>query len=217
MKIRTNKQEEIISVLVSNGESIEVNLNNTILVLNEFQKQWTEKGVYHGLIKSQLKKRDVLTNAQRFVTKWRESGLPIIHAPIIQDPANKKGFLANISNAGFFTKDTWKSEFTEGTYQKGDIVLEGRYTFNVFEGSNFEEVLNIMDIRTFFICGFTTSLCIKKTVEAARRKGYNFIIVNDCSATFSGCLQQLFDKQFKANIASSESVINSIDKLDLYQ
>ncbi|MDR0604242.1 MAG: isochorismatase family protein, partial [Bacteroidales bacterium] len=119
------------------------------------------------------------------------------------------------SNAGFFTKDTWKAEFTEGTYEEGDIVLSGRYTFNVFEGSDFEDVLYWMNTKTFLICGFTTSLCIRKTVDAARKKGYNFIIVNDCSATFTGCLQKQFDRKFRDNITDSHNVIEGLNAITL--
>ncbi len=203
--------ENIKSIIVSNGQTIDVDMNSTVLVLNEFQKQWTERGIYHQLIKNQLKKRNVIANVQKILEEWRAKKLPIIHAPIIQDPANKKGFLAKISNAGFFTKDTWKAEFTPNTYKNGDIILEGRYTFNVFEGSNFDQVLKSMNVKTFFICGFTTSLCIKATVEEAKRRGYNFIIINDCSATFTGFLQNIFDKKFNENITYSKDVVKCIN------
>jgi nicotinamidase-related amidase len=199
------------SIVLNNGKQIE--LENTVLVLNEFQKQWTKRGLYHWLIKRELKNRNVIDNTLELVKNWRSKKLPIIHAPIIQDPQNKKGFLANISNAGFFTKGTWKAEFTEGTYVKGDTVLEGRYTFNVFEGSDFEDVLNSMNVKTFLICGFTTSLCIKMTVEAAKKKGYDFIIINDCSATFTGWLQKLFDRQFKDNIVNCHEVIKGLKSM----
>jgi nicotinamidase-related amidase len=202
---------QTLSILLNNGKRID--LNNTVLVLNEFQKQWTGRGLYHQLIKSELKKRNVIDNTVELVKHWRAKNMPIIHAPIIQDPQNKKGFLANISNAGFFTKGTWKAEFTEGTYEKGDIVLEGRYTFNVFEGSDFEKILHLRNVKTFLICGFTTSLCIKMTVEAAKKKGYDFIIINDCSATFTGWLQKQFDKKFKDNIVYSNEVIKGLNAI----
>ncbi|MDR2409957.1 MAG: cysteine hydrolase [Bacteroidales bacterium] len=198
----------ILSILLNNSKQVE--LDNTVLVLNEFQNQWTKRGLYHWLIKRELKKRNVVDNTLELLKHWRSKNLMVIHAPIIQDPKNKKGFLAHISDAGFFTKGTWKAEFTEGTYVEGDIVLEGRYTFNVFEGSDFEDILNSMNVKTFLICGFTTSLCIKMTVEAAKKKGYDFIIINDCSATFTGWLQKLFDRKFKDNIVHSDEVIKEL-------
>jgi nicotinamidase-related amidase len=154
-------KKQPLRFLLSNGKQIE--LANTALVLNEFQKQWTERGLYHRLIRSELKKRNVIDNTVELLKYWRSKNLAIVHAPIIQDPQDKKGFLANISNAGFFTKGTWKAEFTEGTFVPGEIAVTGRYTFNVFENSDFEEILYWMNVRTFLICGFTTSLCIKKT------------------------------------------------------
>jgi nicotinamidase-related amidase len=206
-------KEQRLSILLNSGKRVELNLNNTVLVLNEFQKQWTERSMYHRLIKRELKNRNVIDNTLNVVKNWRSKELPIIHAPIIQDPQNKRGFLAKVSNAGFFTKGTWKAEFTEGVYEPDDVVLNGRYTFNVFEGSDFESILNSMNVKTFLICGFTTSLCIKMTVEAAKKKGYDFVIINDCSATFTGWLQKLFDKQFKNNITLSNEVIKGLNDL----
>jgi nicotinamidase-related amidase len=199
------------SIVLNNGKQIE--LNNTMLVLNEFQKQWTERGLYHRLIRSELEKRNVTGNTLELLKHWRSRNLMVVHAPIIQDPQNKKGFLANISNAGFFTKDTWKAEFTEGTYVKGDIVLEGRYTFNLFEGSDFDELLYWTGVKTFLICGFTASLCIKKTVEAANRKGCECIVINDCCATFTGWLQKRFDRQFKDCTVSASEVIRGVNAM----
>lgn len=204
------ENKKIKRITMSDGTSLDLDIANTVLVLNEYQKQWTMKSLYHKMIKGELRKRNVIDNVHTLIKFWRTKKLPIIHAPIIQDPKNKKGFLAHISNAGFFTKDTWKSEFTEGCYKDGDIILKGRYTFNVFEGSDFDEILQKMKVKTFLICGFTTSLCIKQTVNAAARKGYNFIIINDCSATFNGTLQKMFDRTFKSNITTSEKLMSEI-------
>ncbi len=70
---------------------MDINEQKTAILLIEFQNQWTQKGLYHRLIKGQLEKRGVLENTKNLVSKARERGMKIIHAPLVIDPKNKKG------------------------------------------------------------------------------------------------------------------------------
>lgn len=71
--------------------------NQTAIVLVEFQKQWTEKGLFNQLIKHQLDSTNVVRNTQHLVAKAREIGIPVIHAPLVVDPHNKNGWLAHLT------------------------------------------------------------------------------------------------------------------------
>ncbi len=82
--------------------------HETAIVLVEFQKQWTEKGLFNQLIKHQLVSRNVVRNTQRLVANAREKSITIIHAPLVVDLYNKKGWLAYLTFGRIFTKDTWK-------------------------------------------------------------------------------------------------------------
>ena len=180
------------------------------IVLVEFQNQWTEKGLYHRLIKRQLRSKNVLENTRTLVREARESGVKIIHAPLVIDPEKKRGWLAHLTFGGVFTKDTWKSEFTEGVYEEGDLVVEGRYTFDAFTGSNLEQLLRDNQIERIFLCGFTTDQCVAKTMRTALNKGFDSFLVSDCTATLNGFLQRRTESSFRGRVVDSREVLDVI-------
>ena len=126
------------------------------VVLIEFQNQWTDKGLYHWLIKNQLSSRNVMKNTRALVDAARKKGVKILHAPLIIDPENKKGWLARLTFGKVFIKGTWKAGITEGLFKEGDFLVTGRYAFDAFVGSDLEQVIEDKDIETLLICGFTT-------------------------------------------------------------
>jgi nicotinamidase-related amidase len=160
--------------------------SRSAVVLIEFQNQWTDGGLYHRLIRQQLASRSVLDRTRAFLTEARSRGSHIIHAPLVIDPHNKRGLLANISFGRIFTQGSHGAEITQGLYQSGDLVVEGRYAFDAFLGSNLEELLRIHEIRTLFMGGFITDQCIAKTLRTALRKGFDAYLTADCTATYSG-------------------------------
>ena len=134
-------------------------MNKNAIVLIEFQRQWTERGFYYWLIRGQLNKRQVVKNTQGLVAGAREAGALIIHAPLIIDPANRKGLLAHLTFGKVFTKGTWKSEFTDKLYDESDVVIRNRTQFDAFPGSTLEEVLRDNGVEQIFFCGLTTDFC----------------------------------------------------------
>lgn len=185
-----------------------INKNKSAIVLIEFQNQWTEKGLYHWLIKKQLKSRDVLRNTYALVKEAREKGISIIHAPLIIDPKNKKGWLAHLTLGKVFTKGSWKSEITKGLFQEGDLVVTGRYAFDAFTGSNLERILKDNNIENSFFCGFLTDQCIGKTMTTGLQKGVNCYLVSDCTATINSSIQKKTEKRFQNKVVTHLEILD---------
>ena len=181
--------------------------SKSAIVLIEFQKQWTGKGLYHWLIKGQLASRNVLENTITLVNEARKSGIKIIHAPLIIDPENKKGWLAWLTFGKVFTKGTRKAEIMEGLLKEGDIPVTGRYAFDAFVGSNLEQVIKDSGIETLFICGFTTDQCVAKTMRTSLKKGINGYLVSDCTATMNGFFQWKTERKFRDNIVNHRAIV----------
>lgn len=167
------------------------------LLLIEFQKQWTDRGIYYRLIRNQLQKRDVLENTRKLVAGARERNIPVIHAPLVIDPNHKKGWLAHLTLGKVFTNGTWKAEFTDGIYREGDEVVKGRYAFDAFTGSDLEEILKKMKAKTVFVCGFSTDQCVAKTMKTMEKKGFRPLMISDCTATFNEILQKMAENRFE--------------------
>ncbi|MBL7204269.1 MAG: cysteine hydrolase [Desulfobacteraceae bacterium] len=178
------------------------------IILIEFQNQWTGKGLYHWLIKDQLTSRNVLANTLTLVDEARKRGIKIIHAPLIIDPENKKGWLAWLTFGKVFTKGTRKAEIMEGLLKEGDILITGRYAFDAFVGSNLEHILKENSVENLFLCGFTTDQCVAKTMRTAIEKGFNCYLVSDCTATMNGFFQWKTERKFRGKVINHKEIID---------
>ena len=185
------------------------NEHKSVILLIEFQKQWTDKGLYNWLIKKQLNSRNVLKNTKKLVEIARMQGMKIIHAPLIIDPKNKKGWLAYLTFGKVFTKGKTGSEISDGLFERGDLIVKGRYAFDAFIGSDLENMLKENNFEKVFICGFTTDQCIAKTMRTMKKKGFNPYLVSDCTATLNSFLQKKTEKEFEEKVINSKDIMKN--------
>ena len=200
----------IMTVLTQTVFSQNVQKDNTAILLIEFQKTWTEKGIFRKIIKSEYEKRNILSNTENLLLKARKEGVTLIQAPLILDKKDKNykktPFPARLLRR--FTKGTWKAEFTDGIYEQTDLVIEGRYGFDATEGSNLEKILRENNIETVFVAGFTTDHCVKETMNSLIEKGFECIMISDCTATKNNKLQKKIENEF--SIITSKNLIEKI-------
>jgi nicotinamidase-related amidase len=182
----------------------------TALVLVEFQNQWTAPGLYNSLVKGQLGSRGVVENARGLARAARGAGGLVVHAPLILDPENKRGWLARATGARVFTKGTPKAEITPGLYAEGDPVVGGRHGFDPFVGSDLEEILRGSGIRTALFAGFATDQCPAKGLRTALGRGFEGYLVSDCTATFTGFQQRRAERAFGRRTVSSGDVLAAL-------
>ncbi len=188
-----------VNTFAVNLKSLNMNKNNTAILLIEFQKTWTEKGIFYKLIKKEYLSRNVLGNTKQLISDARKKGVKIIQAPLILDKSdkekyNKTPFPARLLKR--FTVNTWKAEFTDGIYENTDIVVNGRCSFDACEGSDLEQHLLKNNISNVYVCGFTTDHCVKETMNSLISKGFNCIMVSDGTATKSNKLQNKIETEF---------------------
>jgi len=190
--------------------SKEIQKENTAILLIEFQKTWTEKGIFRRIIKKEYERRDVLNNTKGLISIARKERVQIIQAPLILDKKDrnykKTPFPARLLKR--FTRGTWKAEFTDGIYEQTDLVIEGRYGFDATKGSNLEEILKHNNLKTVFVCGFTTDHCVKETMNSLIDKGFECVMVSDCTATKSNKLQEKIEQEF--SIIKSKGLIEKL-------
>lgn len=189
--------------------------NNTAILLIEFQKTWTEKGIFYKIIKKEYLSRKVLANTKKLISSARKNGIKVIQAPLILDKADKGRYKKTPFPARLlkrFTKGTWKAEFTDGIYEKTDIVVTGRCGFDACEGSDLEELLRENGIQNIYVCGFTTDHCVKETMNSLISKGSNCIMVSDCTATKNNKLQKKIEAEFETVLSKEVFQNNPAEK-----
>ncbi len=180
------------------------------VLLVEFQNQWTLPGPYHRLIRDQLTSRSVVANTRALVLAARAVGVAIIHAPLIVDPAQKKGWLAHVTFGKAFTRGTWKSTITDGLLAEGDHVVRDRHAFDAFRGTDLERLLRSHYIEQLFVCGFTTDQCVSRTLRTALDMGFDAHLVSDCTATLNGWLQRRAERRFGGRVITHENLLSAI-------
>jgi nicotinamidase-related amidase len=186
--------------------TITVEPDRTAVVLVEFQRQWTGSGFYNRLIRRSLNRRNVVKRARETVRAARAAGMTVVHAPLRIDPDRLKGWLATLTRGHVFTAGTDKAAFTPGLYQDGDPIVEGRYTFDAFEGSDLAAILESSGVETVLLAGFITDQCIARSLETALDHGYDAYVLTDLTATYSALVQRRTERRFGERAVSSTVV-----------
>ncbi|MFB6229282.1 MAG: cysteine hydrolase family protein [Halobacteriales archaeon] len=192
-------------------EGVAFDPDRTAVVLVEFQRQWTDSGLYNLLIRRSLKRRNVVEQTRETVRAARSAGVTVVHAPLRIDPDRKNGWLATLTRGNVFTAGTKKAEFTPGLYEEGDPVAEGRHTFDAFEGSDLAAILDANDIQTVFLAGFITDQCIAESLETALDHGYDAYLLADLTATYSAIIQRRTERRFGDRAVSSTAVTSELE------
>ncbi|UCE64404.1 MAG: isochorismatase family protein, partial [Nitrospirota bacterium] len=116
----------------------------TAVVMIEFQNDFTtEGGSLHEAVKGVMDSTSMLQNAQETVSKARELGATIIHAPISYAEGYPElgehpyGILKGVVDTNSFRKGTWGADFAdEMTPEEGDLVVEGKRGLCAFNSTN---------------------------------------------------------------------------------
>ena len=152
----------------------------------------------------------MLDYTRQLVRAARDHGAPIIHAPLVIDPANKQGWLAHLTFGKVFSRGTVRAEVTPGLFETADEVVRGRIAFDAFVASDSEELLRAGDIERLYFCGITTEFCVAMTMRSAMRLGLKSTLVSDCTATRNRRIQRRVDRSFEPNLLSSREAIEQI-------
>ncbi|SDJ53475.1 Nicotinamidase-related amidase [Frankineae bacterium MT45] len=175
---------------MQSDEELERGPARPVLVLVEFQRQWTDAGLYRRLLEPELTRRDVIARTIALTKHARDCGVPVIHAPLVIDPRALRGRFAKLTRGLVFTRGKATSEFTPDIYRVGDLIARGRTAFDAFTDSDLQEQLTALNASDVLIAGFTTDQCVSKTLRTAHRMGFHASIIGDCTATYSRRLQR---------------------------
>ena len=171
----------------------------TAVVLIEYQNDFTsEGGTLHDAVKGVMEQEHMLPHSVETVTKARELGATIIHAPITFTPdyhelsSTPYGILKGVVDSKSFRKGTWGAEIVQDlTPAEQDIVIEGKRGLDAFASTNLDFILRSRGITTIALGGFLTNCCVESTMRTGYEKGFDVITLKDCTATLSEEEQRL--------------------------
>jgi len=180
---------------------------NDVIVLLEFQNQWTKPGLFNLLVGREMRRNNVLKNAQTLLGVARKVGVPVLQAPLWVDPKNLKGLYAHLTRGMFFRKGSIKGAIDERIMVDTDIVIQGRTAFDAFVGSDLEETLKPYRGQRILFAGFATDQCVLKTILSAQKLGYDAWLISDVSATFFKFIQNNTENKLGDKVINTASLV----------
>lgn len=173
-------------------------LGRAALVFIEFQREWLDADapLRRKLVADGDAFELAIANASKLIGSARSARLPIIHAglDLTSDPSyalfgNARGIANSGLRAAIPAAKTWTSDRADfcPPFQPlaSEFVVKGRSGASVLKHSNLDAFLRNNDIRTIYLCGFATHVCVESTLREAHDLGLDAWIVADCCAAFT--------------------------------
>jgi len=159
------------------------------LIINECQRGVVERGMseFAGLA-DEVARRGILPRIAALAGRFRDAGLPVLHAPIAHRP-DFADVLPNTLISVLARKHrklvagSEEAAFVEGLApQPGDFVVERSSGMIAFQGTALDAILRRLDVRTVVLAGVSTNVAIAGCALAASDMGYHVVIPEDCIA-----------------------------------
>lgn len=174
-------------------------LSQSAILVVEFQKTWSERSFFHGLIKKEYESKNVYRNTKQLLAIARKKGIKVIQSPFVLDKNDKEKYKQipfPPKLFGQFTANTWRAEYTDGIFDPSDIEVEGRTAFDNTVGSNLKDILKHNGIKKIYFAGFTTDHCVAETMETLTSDGYDCELISDCTAARNEKLQEKIENEY---------------------
>ncbi|MCW8128036.1 cysteine hydrolase [Microbulbifer halophilus] len=169
--------------------------DRSAIVFIEFQREWVSEAgrLRRLLVKDDGHFQQAVDRAASLLASARAEGFRVAHAPLDlrRDPNYRLfgggrdviGLRRAIPNAGTWTDEG--AEFVEPFVPRQDeFVAAGRSGASVLKNSTLDPYLRNNDVRTLFLAGFATHVCVESTLREAHDLGYNAYLVSDACAAF---------------------------------
>jgi nicotinamidase-related amidase len=195
-----------------NATPIEINLQTTALVIIDMQAYFLNSQSPLGRFREKrtpglwdyiLEQAEtvVIPNLLRLLEFYRAHHLRVIYTTVASElpdgqdwPPNfqRKNAIAReqIGEAVFPARtDPWARIVEPLTPRPGEIVVN-KTTYSAFTSTGLDGMLRNLRIETLVIGGVVTNRCVETTAREATDRGYQVIVLDDATATYSPEVQE---------------------------
>lgn len=171
---------------------------NVALIVIDMQRDFMEPGGFGDALGNDVMRlQAIVPTLKQLIAGFRELGLPIIHTlechlPDLSDcPPSKikrgKGALT-IGDEGPMGRILVKGEAGNGIIPElaplpGEFIIH-KPGKGAFYATNLESILKEQGITHLFITGVTTEVCVQTTMREANDRGYECLMVEDCTESY---------------------------------
>jgi nicotinamidase-related amidase len=168
------------------------------LVIIDMQRDFIEPGGFGESLGNDISQiRSIIPAVKSLLTTFRKFDLPVIHTI--------EGHSADLSDCPISKRNRGKASLKIGDGSSmGRILILGEPGNNIisdleplqneilitkpgkgaFYATNLNEILKEKLITHLLFCGVTTEVCVQTTMREANDRGYECLIVEDCTASY---------------------------------
>lgn len=124
---------------------------------------------------------DALAAAITLIGAARDAGVPVLFTRVSYQPGGADGglFRRKVPALRVFEEGSPLGDFAEGVAPRpGETVVTKQYA-SAFHGTSLAATLTSSGIDTLFICGLSTSGCIRATATDALQHGFRPLVVDE--------------------------------------
>jgi nicotinamidase-related amidase len=183
------------------------------LVVIDLQKDFFDSSP--GLLESQP---NLPRNTIKLFDICRSNSIELIHIRAVYNKNDSKWFpyysklkslpVDNIEQVSSEAAGEWASAM-----ENEKIII--KHTFDAFYNTELEEYLKSRGIQTLLLCGVVTSVCVLMSLHGAFARGFQTLIVKDCTADKTKLRQEhfmsTFGFMFKAT--ASDTLLQDLDQV----
>jgi biuret amidohydrolase len=171
---------------------------HTAVVMIDMQRDFLEPGGFGAMLGNDVSKlQGIVPACARLLALARAHGMTVIHTQEAHDPQladcppakRARGRLAcGIGDPGplgrvLIAGEPGASFVAELVPKPGDIVLR-KPGKGAFHATSLDVILHSQRITHLLIGGVTTEVCVQTTMREANDRGYECLLVTDCTASY---------------------------------
>lgn len=169
------------------------------LIVIDMQRDFLEPGGFGAALGNDVSRlRRAIEPTRRVLAAWRTAGLPVIHtreghrSDLADLPrakyARPPGEALRIGEVGPMGRVLVRGEpghalIPELAADAGEIVID-KPGKGAFYATDLDAHLALRGVRQLIVTGVTTEICVQSTVREANDRGYDCLVLSDCTASY---------------------------------
>jgi nicotinamidase-related amidase len=157
----------------------------------------------------------VIPNVRRLMSACRQGGIEMIHTRIESLTRDGRDRSLEHKHLGIHHPPGSKdAQILDEVAPQGDEIVITKTCGGVFNGSNIEYLLRNLGIQHLIIVGVVTSGCVEVAVRDAADRGFQVLLVEDATATWSDDMQQAAMRAMDEIYAKVQSTSEMLGRLE---
>jgi len=161
----------------------------------------------------------VIPNVQRLMDACRQTGIEVIHTRIESLTRDGRDRSLEHKHLGIHHPPGSKdAQILDEVVPQGDEIVITKTCGGVFNGSNIEYVLRNLGIQHLIVVGVVTSGCVEVAVRDAADRGFQVLLVEDATATWSDDMQQAAMRamdEIYAKVVTTSEMLTRLEALSV--